>query len=222
MHRPLPHRPPRQTRSQRTLERIVRASLQILDEEGVAGLTVQAIVERSGSSVGSFYARFAGKEELLDYLGERVWREAAQRWDQALASRDWNGLDTASLLDGAVRLLGEAGRSRASYLRALERAPGARDDAYGSFQAHVAAGVESLLLGRRGELAHPDPGVAVTLGLRAVVALLEDASPGAPGAEIPWDRRVEEASRLLRTYLLGGDGGEAAAPGEVDFFDIWG
>lgn len=200
----------------------MRASLQILDEEGPGALTVQAIVERAGSSVGSFYARFDGKEALLDYLGERVWREAADRWDQALGSRDWSGLDTAALIDGAVRLLGEAGRSRASYLKALERAPGARDDAYSSFQSHLTVGLEALLLQRRNELAHPDPDVAVALGLRAALALLEEPAAGAPGAAIPGERRMEEASRLLRTYLLGGGGAEGAPSGEVDFFDIWG
>ena len=200
----------------------MKASLQILDEEGAGALTVQAIVERAGSSVGSFYARFDGKEGLIEYLGERVWREAAERWDLALSSRDWSGLDTAALVDGAVRLLGEAGRSRASYLRALERAPGARDDAYASFQAHVAAGLGSLLLARRGELTHPEPEVAVALGLTAALALLEEPATGSPGAAVPRERRVEEASRLLRTYLLAGGGDDDAPPDEVDFFDIWG
>ena len=53
-----------------TWMRIAKASLEILGEEGADGLTVQAIVQRAGSSVGSFYARFDGKEDLLDYLGE--------------------------------------------------------------------------------------------------------------------------------------------------------
>ena len=39
--------PPKQTRSRRTLERIVQASLSILDEQGPAGLTVQAVVARA-------------------------------------------------------------------------------------------------------------------------------------------------------------------------------
>ena len=68
------HIPPKQTRSRRTLERIVQASLDILEREGPDGLTVQAIVERAGSSVGSFYARFGGKDDLLEYVGDRVWR----------------------------------------------------------------------------------------------------------------------------------------------------
>ena len=85
-------KPPLQTRSRRTLERIVAASMAILEEEGSAGLTVQAIVDRAESSVGSFYARFTGKDDLLTYLGERAWREASERWDEALATRDWSAL----------------------------------------------------------------------------------------------------------------------------------
>ncbi len=213
--------PPKQSRSRRTLERIVRASLEILEREGSDGLTVQAIVERANSSVGSFYARFAGKDDLLDYLGERVWREAASRWDDALSSRDWSDLDLRHMVEGAVRLLGEAGRSRASYLRALERTPGAREDAYLAFHTHVIQGIERLLLSRAGEITHPEPAVAVPLGLRAVLAVVETplraSGPDLPPAE----RRMEEAVSMLMAYLAG-DGATAAGAKEVDFFDIWG
>ena len=94
--------PPKQTRSRRTLERIVQASLSILDEQGPAGLTVQAVVARAGSSVGSFYARFKGKGDLLDYLGARVWQEALERWNEALESRDWSALGLRELAAGSV------------------------------------------------------------------------------------------------------------------------
>lgn len=212
--------PPKQSRSKRTLERIVRASLDILDAEGVEGLTVQAIVARADSSVGSFYARFAGKDDLLHYLGERVWREAAERWDDALASRDFSGLTLAELVDGAVRLLAEASRSRASYLKALERAPGTGDDAYLAFQGHAVQGLEALLLAQASEMDHPHPSLAARLGLRAVLALLE--APPLPGAEpLSLEQRVEEAGRMLLGYLAGGPPGDRPT-GQVDFFDIWG
>lgn len=218
---PLPHNPPQQSRSRRTLERIVRASLAILEDEGPEGLTVQAIVSRAESSVGSFYARFSGKDELLEYLGERVWREAAERWDQALASRDFSDLDLRGLIEGSVRLLGEAGRSRATYLKALDRAPGTRDDTFASFQRHVLKGMEALLLARSAEMDHADPPVAVRLGLRAVLAILDGPErEGEPalGAE----RRIEEAVTLLLSYLIRGDAGDRLDSGQVDFFDIWG
>jgi len=211
--------PPKQTRSKRTLERIVRASLEILDEAGVEGLTVHAIVKRAHSSVGSFYARFAGKDDLLEYLGERVWREAAQRWDEALASRDLAGLSLVELVEGAVRLLADAGQSRASYLRALEQAPATGDDAYLAFQGHVVEGLQELLIARTAEMSHPEPVRATPLGLRAALGLLE--APSLPGSEpLSPEDRVREATRLLLGYLAGGESGSRPT-GQVDFFDIW-
>lgn len=213
--------PPKQSRSRRTLERIVGAALEILESQGPDGLTVQAIVDRAGSSVGSFYARFSGKDDLLDYLGERVWREAAARWDAALAEQDWAGLGLEELLGGAVMLLGQAGRSRASYLKALDRTPGARDDAYLAFHTHVLRGLETLLLQRSEEITHPEPAVAVPLALRAALAVLDAPAGGvADGPDL--ERRVREARTLVKAYLVGGMAGGDGADGKVDFFDIWG
>jgi AcrR family transcriptional regulator len=208
-------------RSRRTLERIVRASLQILDEDGPDGLTVQAIVERAGSSVGSFYARFAGKDELLAYLGERIWREAAARWDEAVSAQGMDGLALEQVVEGAVRLLGEAVTARATYLRALRRSPGAGDEAFAAFQAHVLGGIEVLLLARAGDMSHPDPQVGVRLGLRAVLAVLEEGSDGGRADPIPAERRAQEAVRILAGYLTDGSPGGSAG-GQVDFFDVWG
>lgn len=213
-------KPPKQSRSRRTLERIVAASLEILDAEGADGLTVQAIVARAGSSVGSFYARFSGKEDLLEYLGERVWREAASRWDEALVNQSWVGLDVQDLVRGAVALLGRAGRSRTSYLKALDRTPGARDDAYLAFHTHVLRGIEALLLERAQELAHAEPDVAVPLGLRAALAVLD--APDPPGrTPISPERRVQEAQTILLSYLMGWSPDAGDASGQVDFFDVW-
>jgi len=215
------HNPPQQARSRRTLERIVRAALDILEQEGPEGLTVQAIVERAGSSVGSFYARFGGKDDLLEYLGERVWREAAARWDETLGSRDWSGLDLRQVVQGAVRLLEETGRSRASYLRALERAAGAREHAYLAFHTHVIRGIEELLLARSAEITHPDPSVGVRLGLRAVLTMVETAPETARRDPLTPDRRMEEAAAMLMAYLAG-EKRRSVGRKKVDFFDIWG
>jgi AcrR family transcriptional regulator len=213
--------PPKQSRSRRTLERLVGAALDILEAAGPDGLTVQAIVERAGSSVGSFYARFSGKADLLEYLGERVWRDAAARWEEALDAQQWDGLELENLVRGAVSLLGQVGRSRTSYLKALDRAPGTRADAYVAFQAHVLQGIEELLLSRSDEIDHPAPNVAVPLGLRAAMAVLDTPDRNDPPT-IPFEEKVLEAQRILLSYLSGRPSGDSETQGQVDFFDIWG
>ena len=96
---------PKQARSKRTLERIARAALELIAEQGVEATTVAQIVSRAGSSVGSFYARFSGKDELVHYLEEKVWSDARARWDGALASNAWAGLSLPEVVEGVVRLI---------------------------------------------------------------------------------------------------------------------
>jgi len=212
--------PPRQHRSQRTLERLVRASLDILDEHGPAALTVQAIVARADSSVGSFYARFKSKDDLLDYLGERVWKEALDRWNAAVSAHDWSELDLRQLAEGSVRLLSEAQRSRSSYLKSLDRAAGRNDDAYLRFRRHLLDGIGTLLLARSHEIDHLRPDLAVRFGLLAVLGLIDADDPGG-GTPLPARVLVREATDILVSYL------SPASPlgdneGDVAFFDIWG
>ena len=49
-------------------ERIVRAALGILGDEGVKRLTVRAVTERAGCSTTGIYTYFGGKQGLLDAL----------------------------------------------------------------------------------------------------------------------------------------------------------
>ena len=211
-------RPPKQSRSRRTLDRIVEASLELLATEGLAGLTVHKVVAKANSSVGSFYARFDGKEDLLDFLGERVWSEALERWEQALATRDWSDLELSEVIQGAVGLLIDAQRSRSAYLKALDWASGRQSDAYEAFRSELLRGLRQLILLHRNEIAHPDPELAVRLGLRAVLGVV-DSEFRATRDRLSRDVLIEECRSLLLGYLTGESGeGETS----VEFFDVWG
>jgi AcrR family transcriptional regulator len=210
---------PKQPRSKRTLERIVKAALEILEEEGPSAVTVQAVVARARSSVGSFYARFGGKDDLLDYLGSRVWDEALERWQEAVAERAWSEMDLAQIAGGAVALLFDVRRSRADQLRSLDRlADGS--GAYEAFRTRLLGDLEALLLERRDEIVHANPELSVRLGLRAVLGVI-DSGVDVGGAEpVPKDALLAECRELLIGYLTGRPGGPGS--GQVDFFDVWG
>lgn len=210
--------PPQQARSRRTLERIVNAALEILASEGPAGVTVNAVVDRAHSSVGSFYARFGGKDDLLAYLGERVWEDALLRWKAALEANSWSTMDLGEIIGGAVTLLADIGRSRVAQLRTLDRMSGG-GSAYETFCAHVLESLEDLLLERRTEMGHERPELAVRVGLGAVMGLLDGGLANREEAEIPDETLVRECRELLLSYLGGASRGRA---GQVDFFEVWG
>jgi AcrR family transcriptional regulator len=211
--------PPRQGRSRRTLERFVAASFEILATEGPSGLTVHRVVDMAGSSVGSFYARFDGKDDLLDYLGERVWTEALERWNRALESRDWATADLPGLVRGSVSLLVDAQRSRSVYLKALDQVSGRRANAYDLFRVQVLEGVAALLLGRVSEMTHPEPTLGVRIGLGAVMGVL-DAENRVARERLDREVLIDECTTLLAGYLAGSDAGQAEGAG-VEFFDVW-
>ncbi|MDA0327790.1 MAG: TetR/AcrR family transcriptional regulator [Gemmatimonadetes bacterium] len=212
--------PPKQGRSQRTLERIVAASLELLATEGPAGLTVHAVVEKAESSVGSFYARFNGKDDLLDYLGERVWADAAARWNEALVSRDWGALTLPQIVEGSVVLLIDAQRSRSAYLKALDWATGRQTDAYETFRSELLTGLSEILLVHAASIDHHDPQLAVRLGLRAVLGVI-DAESRAVEDRLSREALVGECRTLLLGYLMSRDGPRSPTDG-VEYFDVWG
>ena len=95
-------RPPRQARSQETLDRILDAAEALVAEKGFEDTPVSEIVQRAGSSVGAFYARFHDKDGLLHALYERYYEEAVATADAALAPARWEGAQVAELIPAVI------------------------------------------------------------------------------------------------------------------------
>ncbi|ODQ95622.1 TetR/AcrR family transcriptional regulator [Mycolicibacterium holsaticum] len=71
-------------------KRFMKSALAILGETGRTDFTVLEVVERSKTSLRSFYQHFSTKDELLLALIDKIMSESARRWrDQTagLASR---------------------------------------------------------------------------------------------------------------------------------------
>lgn len=60
--------------------RFMRSALSILGETGRTDFTVLEVVERSKTSLRSFYQHFATKDELLLALVDRIMTESTLRW----------------------------------------------------------------------------------------------------------------------------------------------
>ena len=210
-------REPKQSRSRRTLRRITGAALELIAEAGVEGTTVHAIVRRADSSVGSFYARFAGKDDLLAYLDERIWETAELRWAEATDNGAWRERSLQQVIDDLAHLYAELDlvhrQARDALALALRGPNAGLSAATIRFRSRVRNDSRLLLLERRGTITHPTPDLAV----ETVCSTLE-ASAGLmePSA-------LEDLCSALVAHLVGGrpeprrSGGE-----EVEFFDIWG
>jgi AcrR family transcriptional regulator len=69
--------------------RIVEAAYDLLDEEGLEGLTIRAVLEKTGLSRRAFYERFAGKDDLmLAAFEQTIWLAARHYREQVAALAD--------------------------------------------------------------------------------------------------------------------------------------
>ncbi len=66
-----PRKAPAQRRSAHTVSAVIEAAARILEQDGFAGYTTNAIAERAGVSIGSLYQYFPGKDAVTVALIER-------------------------------------------------------------------------------------------------------------------------------------------------------
>jgi AcrR family transcriptional regulator len=66
--RPVRRRSPAGRKATLTTEAIVTAAIEVLDEGGVAGLSMRRVAEHLGTGAASLYAHVSGKEELLELV----------------------------------------------------------------------------------------------------------------------------------------------------------
>ena len=86
---------PKQTRSQNTQERVLRALEEMLSERFFEQITIRDLAARTGVASGTIYRRFKDKEALLPVLYER--------FDHKLrnAKNKTSGWQALGLLQGA-------------------------------------------------------------------------------------------------------------------------
>ena len=205
---------PKQHRSRRTLQRISRAALELIAQNGVEGTTVGAIARRAGSSVGSFYARFDGKSDLLRYLDEHIWETVEQQWSEALA----DGLmdrPIDELVGGLARLYADLDlvhRGARDAIGRVLRGPGAGpSDVALRIRARVREDSQRLLLAQRDAIVHSDAALAVETVCRTLetsARLLEPVF-------------LEDLCAALVSHLVGDRGSSQSSAARVEFFDIW-
>ena len=207
-------RSPKQHRSRQTLQRIARAALELIAQNGVEGTTVGAITRRAGSSVGSFYARFDGKADLMLYLDEHIWGTVELRWSEAFDS-GFGDKSIDQLVRGLARLYADLDlvhRGARDAIGQALRGPGAGpSDAALRIRARIREDSARLLLKKRDAIAHSDP----TLAVETVCRTLETA------ASLFEPASLQDLCAAMVQHLVGDRPASPPAEESVEFFDIW-
>ncbi len=196
---------PKQARSEESLHRILDAAERLIEEKGLADASIPEIVRRAGSSVGGFYARFRDKNQLLRALEERFFQQMAVRVEALTRPERWAGAGVAEIVAACVaELLGTFRERRALigvFLARAARDPEFMEDGL-RFRRGVSQRVVALLLAHRQEIRHPDPELAIDLGVQLGFGLAHQQV--AFGEIRVGDRRLSDATleRELARNLL--------------------
>lgn len=200
---------PKQARSERTLLRLLDSAEALINERGLAGLSIPEVVRRAKSSVGGFYARFRDKNELLRALEERFFRELDVRVDALLDLERWQDVPTSVVIDAAVAELVAVVRERqqlvAAFLFRAIQDSAIRDEGV-AFRQQVSERVRDLLLRERfDEFNHPDPELALDLAVQAAFSFMQQhvlLGETRSGNRLLSDADLtRELARLVRSYV---------------------
>jgi AcrR family transcriptional regulator len=166
---------PKQARSEQTLLRLLEAAEDLIREKGIGDVSIPEIVRRAGSSVGGFYARFKDKDELLRALEERFFQRLDERVEELADPAYWGGAPAAAIVASCMHELVTTHRAEHAMINAFfvraARDVAVRDEGM-RFRQRVSARISALLLTRREELSHPEPAVAIDLGIQLAFGLM--------------------------------------------------
>lgn len=71
-------------------ELIVQAALDLLDEEGIDGVTARALANRLGVRAPALYWHMSNKQEILDEMGTEIRRRVAARFEAESDVQGWH------------------------------------------------------------------------------------------------------------------------------------
>ena len=178
-------------------------------------VTVAQLVAHAGTSVGAFYARFSDKDALVHVLQERMVLRIERAVRQLTDEARWEGQPLTEVVHGVVAGLARMFRLERSAFLGLAagwRLPGRPHvlDRSRRINDLMWAGVETLLIERLDEVAHPRPEVAIRMGLSMVVSTLREhqvfgARSLAP-VGVSGDGLIPELATAYLSYLQGAQG----------------
>lgn len=203
-------RPPRQTRSRESLERMLQAGEELLIEKGWDGFTVQEVSRRANVSIGSIYARAPSKESLILAVYDRALARIAQENAEGLAPDDrWEGLTPRELIEGAVHELGHQVLRHEDFLRVVMNRSPVDDVIRQRADAQIrllGTRWEQLLRQHKASYTHVKPKLAIEMAFRMVFATLFRRVANGPdfgsSQRIPDERMLSELGRAVSGYLL--------------------
>jgi AcrR family transcriptional regulator len=196
---------PQQARSRDSLNKLLKATVEVLGQQGVAGTTIPRIAAHAGLTPGAVYRRFRNKDVLLESAILRILEDQAKFLRLSLSVEAAAQIPFATLAEQIVNTLVVSYRANARLLRALRQF---LQDNEGTAFWKKAAKLEmlsfeylvALCIASGREIRHEDPRAAVALGLTMVSGTLMEVVVN-PGDVKLWKGLLPKDDRTLKTEI---------------------
>jgi AcrR family transcriptional regulator len=194
-------------------DRFIQAATEILSETGRTDFTVQELIERSKTSLRSFYQHFSGKEELLLALFEEIISNSVVEWRSEIAELP-DSLSALRLLVGHIHA--QAGPAGNTMNRALSVYHLQLAESRPAEYARVLAPLRELILELVSDAvsegtfrADIEPDTLATMMMQTVVGAAHMHALGTEPSGVPLD--TERLWEFCIGGMVGGPAAEAAA-----------
>jgi len=165
--------PAHQARSRKSLARLLKAAVEVLNKDGLEGATIPRIAARAGLSPGTVYRRFPDKDALLREVCLRLLDENYRNSKALFTTERWKTMSLAEMSRSVIAITLKGHHLHRGLLRALLFFTLQHPDAAfvrksEELEWRTFRDVGDLLLTRRSEIRHPDPEAAVRFALLIV------------------------------------------------------
>lgn len=204
---------PRQARSRESERKLLKAAAEVLGQHGVEGATIPRIAAHAGLTPGSIYRRFPDKEVLLETVILGILERQDERLRLSMTPKMSSQIPLPVFAENLIGNLLVSYRAHAGLMRAMQQF--ARASANQDFRRKVSRlevrsfqQLVDLFLATAKNIDHPQPRIAVAMGLMMVVSTLHEFilyawEPKAWKGLLPQDDQAlkRELTRAFLRYL---------------------
>jgi AcrR family transcriptional regulator len=196
---------PQQARSRESLNKLLKATVEVLGQQGVAGTTIPRIAAHAGLTPGAVYRRFRNKDVLLETAILRILADQGKVLLLALTVEAAAEIPFPTLAEQVINSLVVSYRVNASLLRAIRQF---LQDNEGTPFWKKASKLEmqtfeylvDIFVTSGRDIKHADPRAAVALGLVMVIGTLWEIIVN-PGDIKAWKGLLPKDDRALKGEL---------------------
>src|SRR5262245_43978178 len=168
---------PQQERSRESLRNLLKAAAEVLGQHGVEGATIPRIAQHAGLTPGAVYRRFHDKEALLENTVLGILERQEERMKTGLTPEKVAQIPLQVFAEQVIGSMVISYRANAGLLRAMRTFVRGREHTpfwkkACKYEIRTYERIVGLFMAHREQVHHPDPPLAISMGLMMVVSTL--------------------------------------------------